>query len=388
MLIAHKIALDPTNVQRTYFARAAGTARFVYNWALAEWKRQYLIGKDDPSSPLPTEISLRRQLNGMKRETFPWMFDVTKCATQEAIINLGLAFRAFFEKRGKYPRFKTRGKRDSFCAANEANKFRCDGRRIKLPVVGWVRMREEVRFKGKLKRVTVSREADRWFASIMVDIEDEKSVQQPLDAVGVDLKTTPFATLSDGTDVAGSKDHVALMKRLKRNSRALSRKLRGSKKAQKAKRRLARLQIRISNIRQDVLHKTTSKLTKSYRRVGISHSIVRAIARNHRLSGSIRDYSIVEFRRQLDYKARYYRTTIVIADEFFPSSEMCSRCGSVKTELALSQRLYHCDDCGYVARHNFNAARNLEHMAASFAVSVCGEKRFNAKHKPRVKRSR
>jgi len=387
MLIAHKIALDPTNVQRTYFARAAGTARFVYNWALAEWKRQYLIGRDDPSSPLPTEISLRRQLNGMKRETFPWMFDVTKCATQEAIINLGLAFRAFFEKRGKYPRFKTRGKRDSFCAANEANKFRCDGRRIKLPVVGWVRMREEVRFKGKLKRVTVSREADRWFASIMVDIEDEKSIQQPLDAVGVDLETTPCATLSDGTDVAEPKAHVALMTRLKRNSRALSRKLRGSKNAQKAKRRLARLQTRISNVRQDVLHKTTSKLTKTYRRIGISHSTVDVIART-RLTDSIRNFSIVEFRRQLDYKSRFYGAVIVVADEFFPSSETCSCCGSVKPELALSQRVYHCGDCGYEAKRDFNAACNLEQMAASFAVPACGEKRSNAKHKPRVKRPR
>ena len=138
MLLAHKIALDPNVAQRMYFARAGGTARFAYNWALAEWKRQYEAGEK------PSEVSLRRQLNAIKRDQFPWMFDVTKCAVQEAIIDLGTAFRAFFEKRGKYPRFKRKEDKPSFCAANEAGTFRADGKRIKLPVIGWMRMREEV----------------------------------------------------------------------------------------------------------------------------------------------------------------------------------------------------------------------------------------------------
>lgn len=117
MLIAHKIALDPTDRQRTSFARAAGTARFAYNWALAEWKRQAKARSQDPSLPAPSDAALRRQLNSLKREQFPWMFDVTKCAAQEAVIDLGTAFRAFFEKRGRYPRFKKKGVHDSFCAA-------------------------------------------------------------------------------------------------------------------------------------------------------------------------------------------------------------------------------------------------------------------------------
>jgi putative transposase len=110
------------------------------------------VRRDDPSLPQPSDASLRRQLNGLKREQFPWMFDVTKCAAQEAIIDLGAGFRSFFEKRGRYPRFKKKAGRDSFCAANEAGTFRVDGQRIKLPVAGWVRMREAVRFTGKLKR--------------------------------------------------------------------------------------------------------------------------------------------------------------------------------------------------------------------------------------------
>jgi putative transposase len=109
MKVAHRIALDPNNQQRTYFARASGVSRFAYNWALGEWKRQYEAGGK------PSDMSLRRELNALKREQYPWMFDVTKCAAQEAIIDLGTAFRAFFEKRGAYPRFKKKGVQDSFC---------------------------------------------------------------------------------------------------------------------------------------------------------------------------------------------------------------------------------------------------------------------------------
>jgi putative transposase len=180
MMIAHKIALEPNHKQRSYFARASGRARFAYNGALGEWKRQYRRGGK------PSEVSLRRQLNARKREQYRWMFDVTKCAAQEAIIDLGVAFRALFEKRGAYPRFKKKGVHDSFCAANEVGTFRGDGRRIKLPVVGWLRMREAVRFSGTVKRVTVSREADRWFASLMVETADIQPVVQPPEVVGVE----------------------------------------------------------------------------------------------------------------------------------------------------------------------------------------------------------
>ncbi len=387
MLIAHRIALDPTDKQRTYFARASGVARFAYNWALAEWQRQYALRKDDPSLPAPTDASLRRQLNSLKREQFPWMFDVTKCAAQEAVIDLGGAFRAFFEKRGSYPRFKKKTGAASFCAANEAGTFRADGKRIKLPVVGWVRMREAVRFTGRLKRVTVSREADRWFASIMVETDDVRPVAQPLAAVGVDLGITTLATLSSGETITGPKAHMAMLKRLRRSSRALSRKKRGSRNAARARRRLARLHARIANIRRDAMHKATTALAKTYRRIGIEDLNVRGMARNRRLARSIMDGGFFEFRRQLEYKARFYGATVIVADRWFPSSKTCSCCGSVKTELALSQRHFKCDDCGYEAGRDFNAARNLGKLAASFAVSACGEERSGAARKPRVKRA-
>ena len=411
MILAHKIALDPNDKQRSYFMRASGTARFAYNWALGEWRRQYQAGER------PSDVSLRRQLNALKREQYPWMFDVTKCAAQEAVIDLGAAFRGFpkkrrgqgsppwagdlsrfyahrrtpsemvFEKRGAYPRFKKKGVRDRFCAANETGTFRCDGRRIKLPVIGWVRLREAVRFSGPLKRVTVSREADRWFASVSVDMPDLQPVAQPIAAVGVDLGITTLATLSQGEPIPGPKAHTALLKRLRRSHRALSRKRRGSRNAAKARRRLARLHARIACIRKDATHKATTHLVKTYRRIGIEDLNVRGMARNRCLARSIMDGSFFEFRRQLDYKAKLYGASVAVADRWFPSSKTCSGCGSVKAELALSQRLFRCSECGFEADRDWNAAKNLESLAASSAVSACGEERSGAVRKSRVKRS-
>ncbi|MDA9271757.1 helix-turn-helix domain-containing protein [bacterium] len=163
MLIAHKIGLKPNNVQSTYFVRASGTARFAYNWALAEWTKQYEAHKTDASLPTPSQVALRRQLNSVKRQQFPWMLEVTKNAPQMAIIQLGVAFKNFFAGHASYPTFRKRGVHDRFTLTND--QFSIDGSRIRIPNLGWVRMRETLRFVGKIMSATISRVADRWFAS-------------------------------------------------------------------------------------------------------------------------------------------------------------------------------------------------------------------------------
>jgi putative transposase len=148
----------------------------------------------------------------------------------QAIIDLGTAFRAFFAKRGKYPRFKSKRDRASFCAANEAGTCRADGKRIKLPVIGWVRMREAVRFSGRLKRATVSFEGGRWFVSLMIETDDVQPVIQPAAVVGVDLGVT---ALSTGAVMEGPKSHAAALMRLRRLNPAQARKRRGSANSRK-----------------------------------------------------------------------------------------------------------------------------------------------------------
>jgi putative transposase len=147
VILAHRIALDGNNAQAPYFARTAGTARFAYNWALAEWKRQYEAHKTDPGQPKPSQMALRRQLNAIKREQFPWMLEVTKCAPQLAIIQLGEAFKRFFSGQNRYPTACKKGVDDRFSLSNDP--FSVDGCRIRIPSLGWVRMREPLRFAGK-----------------------------------------------------------------------------------------------------------------------------------------------------------------------------------------------------------------------------------------------
>ncbi|QGU33273.1 RNA-guided endonuclease InsQ/TnpB family protein [Thermochromatium tepidum] len=386
MLIAHRIALDPNNVQATYFARAAGTARSAYNWALAEWKRQYEAWKADPSLPKPSQQSLRRQLNAIKREQFPWMLEVTKNAPQMAIIQLGQAFQNFFAGRARYPQFRKKGVHDRFTLTND--QFDIDGCRIRIPHLGWVRMRESLRFAGKLMSATVSRVADRWFVSITVDTPDTSHLPKAENqgAAGVDLGVSALATLSTGETIPGPKPHKALLDRLRRLSRSLSRKQKGSANRKKARARLAKLHARIANIRSDALHKLTTNLTRRFHTICIENLNVRGMMKNRHLARSIADMGFFEFRRQLEYKAAMRGGVVVVADRFFASSKTCSACGHKLDDLPLSVREWTCPDCGSIHDRDANAAINLKKVAessvggcqpfqrhADCSVTACGE---------------
>ncbi len=277
MIISHQIRLHPNNKQATYFAKAAGTARFAYNWALAEWQTQYAAWKKGNSQPKPSQFALRKQLNAVKRERFPWMLAVTKNAPQIAIIQLGNAFKNFFAGRAKYPQFKKKGKsHDSFTLTND--QFSIDGCRIRIPHLGLVRMRETLRFSGKILSATISRTADQWFASITVDSDQNHlPPAENQGVVGVDLGVSALATLSTGEIVAGAKPHKTLLSRLHRLSRSLSRKVKGSNNRHKAKAKLAKLHARIANIRKDSLHQLTTDLTRRFHTIGIEDLNVRGI---------------------------------------------------------------------------------------------------------------
>lgn len=384
MLIAHKIALDLNNVQATHLARAAGVARFAYNWALAEWQRQYEACKLDASLPKPSEMALRRQLNALKREQFPWMLEVTKCAPQLAIKQLGSAFKNFFAKRAKYPNFRRKGVHDRFSLSND--QFAVDGARLRIPNLGWVRMREPLRFTGKLMSATVSRVADRWFVSITVDVESIPMTQaKNQGAVGVDLGISALATLSTGEAITGPKAHKALMGRLQRLSRSLSRKVKGSANRRRAKAKLGRLHSRISNIRKDALHQLTTDLTCRFHTIGIEDLNVRGMVKNRHLSRAVSDMGFFEFRRQLEYKAAQRGGQIVVADRWYPSSKTCSACGHNLGELALSVREWTCPACATIHDRDVNAAMNLKNLAVSSTVSVCGEEGAGSARKSRAK---
>ena len=386
MLIAHKIALDPNNKQATYFSKAAGTARFAYNWALVEWQHQYDAYQADNSLPKPSQAALRRQLNAVKREQFPWMMEVTKNAPQMAIIQLGEAFKNFFAGRAKYPKFRKKGVHDRFSLTND--QFSIDGSRLRIPNLGWVRMREALRFTGKIMSATISRIADRWFVSITVDTQDLSHLPEAENqgAVGVDLGVSALATLSTGEPpIPGPKAHTVLLKRLQRLSRSLSRKEKGSQNRKKAKAKLAKLHARIGNIRKDALHRLTTDLTSRFHTIGIEDLNVKGMMSNRHLARAIADMSFFEFRRQLEYKATMRGGMVVVADRWFASSKTCSCCGDKRDALPLAVRQWRCSVCGTEHERDLNAAINLKNYAVSSTVSACGEEGAGHSRKTAVK---
>ena len=398
MIRVHKVALDPNDRQATLLAKSAGVSRFAWNWALAEWKRQYEAGQK------PKEAALRRQLNACKRDDFPWMLEVSKAVPQQAIKNLGAAFGRFFKGEARYPRFKQKGKaEDRFRADNGPGTVEAAGRTVRLPKIGRVRMRERVRFAGTIKSAVVSRTADspsrvlltraasrsdfpspdgKWFVSLAVDTEDTPKVAMPKDpesqgaerVVGVDLGIKALATLSDGTPpVPAPRPLRAALKKLKRLSRALARKRKGSANRQKAALALARLHRRIADLRRDALHQLTTDLVRRFEVIVVEDLNVRGMLANDRLARHIADLGFCEFRRQLEYKAALADRRVVVAERWFASSKTCSGCGGIHAGLTLADREWTCTHCG--ARHDRdrNAAVNLRNLAASSAVAACGE---------------
>jgi putative transposase len=290
----------------------------------------------------------------------------------------------------KYPQFKKKGQHDSFTITND--QFRVEGSRIRIPNLGWVRMRESLRFVGKLVSATVSRTAHRWFVSITVETREKPmTVCENQAAVGVDLGVETMATLSTAEKVEGVKPHKRLLRRLKRLSRSLSRKVKGSRNREKAKRKLARLHARIAQIRNDALHKLTTSLANRFGTVvvedlntkgmtasaaGTKENPGKNVKAKSGLNRSILDQGFHEFRRQLDYKMSERGGTLLVADRWFASSKTCSSCGHKCNELPLSVRAWKCLVCGDAHDRDVNAAKNLASLAVSSTVVACEEGRL------------
>lgn len=367
---AHKIALRPTKAQDAYFGRGCGAARFAYNWALTEWQRMHRTGERC------SWAEIKKRFNRVKPHAFPWTASVSRDATAMAIRHLGEAFARFFAKTGGYPKLKKKGRcREAFVAGTE--NMSADGLRIRLPVVGWVRTRQVVRFHGQIKRATVSRTAGRWFATLLIDTQDIKPVPAKTKraAAGVDLGVTTLATIASGAvveSVAGPKPFARLLARLRRLSRSMSRKVKGSTNWQKATDRLAGLHARVANIRADALHKLTTRLAKGFRVIGVEGLNVRGMTANRPLARSVSDAGFGEFRRQMAYKCQWYGSTLVVADRWFPSSKTCPDCGAKNDGLALKDRFWVCPSCGAWLDRDAAAAENLRKLAVGHTATACG----------------
>jgi len=332
MIRSHRIQLKPRPKHVAYFKQACGTARYVWNWGLAKSKEEgftsgFTLGK------VWTE------------ERPEWTHSVCRDIQNKSLQNLDRAYKSFFKKIMGYPKFKRRGEHDSFYIINQ--KLQLAGKLVRVPKLGWVKMTQELRYSGKIMSATVSREADRWFISISVEVPDHYESGEEI--IGVDLGINHAVVLSTGEMFDAPRPLLNNLQLLKRRSKQLSRKVKGSNNREKAKLTLARLHRKIKNQRKDFLHRMTSKLVSRAKTIVIEDLDVKGM----KFQRSILDIGFYEFRRQLEYKCQ----DLVIADRYFPSSQLCNRCGARK-KMPLSERVYKCS-CGYHNDRDVNAALNL-----------------------------
>jgi putative transposase len=243
-----------------------------------------------------------------------------------------------------------------------------------------------LRFAGRIVSASVVRVADHWYASITVDTSDPHvPPAENQGAVGVDLGIKALATLSTGETIQGPKALRSLLTRLRRLSRALSRKVKGSRNRAKAKLKLARLHARIANIRRDSLHQLSTSITRRFHTIGIEDLNVKGMLGNRHLARAIADMGFYELRRQLKYKATWRGGQVVLVDRWYPSSKLCSCCGYRLEALGLDVRHWTCPGCGASNDRDVNAAINLRSIAVSSTASACGGDGSGPAHERGVK---
>ena len=369
---AFRYELDPTVRQRRLLARAAGTARYAFNWGLVLCKRLLNAGK-----PVPHAAELHRLWTTEKPQR-SCVYGVSKCCGQEALRDLDRAFGNFWRgrKEGRrvgFPRFRRKhGRRDSF---RLTGAIKVHPWSVSLPRIGGVRTKETPeKFHGRILSVTVSREADRWYVSLAVEVERDDP--QPLEGpvVGIDLGLKCFAVLSDGTAMEAPRPLAKALRRLRHRQRLHSRKRRGSRNRHKSASGLGRLHRRIHDQRADFLHKTTTVLAKTKSVIVVEDLSVHGMIRHRHLSRSIADAGWSAFRRMLEYKTRWYGSRVIVAPRFYPSTKTCSACGHVKAAMPLGERVFPCGACGLGIGRDLNAARNLAAVAGSSpeTQNACG----------------
>ena len=389
MIKTHKIALRPNCDQIAWFYQQCGYAKFAYNSALSDFKAG--LSADNFLSM----YDLNKRFNE-KKKAYDWTKSQDQRAAMYAVQNLGEAIDNWKLKRAKFPKLKKRGCKHSYTTDEQA--VRVEGKRIKLPKIGWIRTFEELRFVGKIVSVTISRTAHRWFASIsvevqdpiyecqasseyvdgfisnaevkdtqVVDVENTKAVEiSTHPTIGIDVGINTLATLDNGIKYENPKALKRYERKLAREQRKLSRKVFLSQNWYQQKRIVERIHYRIACIRCDVHHKATTEIVNIAGAIAIETLQVTNLLKNRKLAKALSDAALGGFLEKLKTKAEMLGIPIVQADRFFASSKICSSCGDKKNDLTLSDRQYHCSNCGTSIDRDQNAAINLKHVAVGY----------------------
>ena len=375
VLEAVKVALDPSPTQERLLLSHAGASRFAFNVGLAHVKEALDAGE----KPEWSFYSLRKWWNSNKDalavsdDGVIWWAENSKEAYSSGLEALAKGLSNWSKSRrgvrkGRrmgFPKFKAKDRATPRFAYTTGvfGLIQGDPKALRLPKVGRVHCLEDVAERvgdARVLRMTVSRRAGRWYASLTVEREEPAVRRAPKGgAVGVDLGIKTLATLSDGTVIENPRPLRKAERRLKMAQKALSRKVKGSRRRAKARAKVARLHARVANQRLDAMHKATTWLASTFSEICIEDLNTAGMVKNHHLAKAIMDASFGEFRRQLEYKTASTGARLHVVDRWYPSSKTCSKCGRVKAKLPLSERVYRCDGCGLVMDRDLNAAVNI-----------------------------
>jgi len=367
MYIAQKIELKPNNEVKKIFHQNFSYSRYIYNKALAEWNRMYEARKEDKNLSKPTHRRVRDNIKKMKEE---WESEQASQVLDTSVEDVGKAFNMFFKKLGKYPKFKSKKRQKDSFRFYRKNDYTIQVKEnwLKLTKIPSVKMKESLICNGTIKEVTITKKGEKYFASFIIDTDEEFYHCKNNKFVGIDLgvKTLAIINGSDGKFKkykSLNKKLIPLYNKIKFYSKILSRKVYKSNKYNRTRNKLDRIYLRIQNIQKDYIHKITTNLVANYQYITIEDLAVSNMMKNKNLSRSISQSLWRTFRTFLEYKSSMYGNKIIIADRWFPSTQLCSNCGHVfqkENKLKLKDRIYICPSCGKKIDRDFNAAINLK----------------------------
>ncbi|WP_295095695.1 transposase [uncultured Catenibacterium sp.] len=375
LLKSFKTEINPTEEQKVKIRKTIGTCRFIYNFYLAHNKELYESGKKFMSSN-----QFRVWLNNEFLPSHPeysWIKEAYSKSVTQAVNNGQTAFENFFNHKTAFPKFKKKGKSNvkMYFVRNNSKDCLCERHRIKIPSLGWVRIKEKgyiptTKNGYVIKSGHVSIKADRYYVSVLIEVPDKRIVSNSSEGIGIDLGLKDFAVVSNGKtykNINKSAKLRKLEKKLIREQRSLSRKYENLKKGgstqkrniQKQRLKIQKLHHRIDNIRTDYINKIIAEIVKtkpSY--ITIEDLNVSGMMKNKHLSKAVASQKFYEFKTKLEAKCKENGIELRVVDRWFPSSKTCHCCKSIKKDLNLSDRVFRCD-CGYIEDRDFNAALNL-----------------------------
>ena len=375
MIVSYKTEINPTSKQIQKIKRTIGTCRYIYNFYLATQKERY-----ERKERLQSAMDFSKWLNNEylpQHEELSWIKEVSSKSVKQSILNAYGAYQRFFKKQSGFPRFKKKGKSEVkmyFVKTDAKATILCERHRIKIPTLGWVRLKEKgyipITKSGLvIKSGTVSEKAGRYYVTVIIDVPQQEVNKPTNQGIGIDLGIKDLAICSNKQvfgNINRNTEVKRLEKKLKREQRSLSRMYENKKKGettqkniQKQKRKIQRIHQRLNNIRIDYINKAIAKIVKtkpSY--ITIEDLNISGMMKNKHLSKAFSQQKLYEFRTKLTNKCHQNGIEVRIVDRWFPSSKICNCCGSIKRDLKLSDRIYTCP-CGYVEDRDYNASLNL-----------------------------